>query len=499
MPYFKAKKLDFSSGHRPEVVLRESEARRYGIRKADVLKIVWKNKSFFAAVNYTDSKVEEGEIGFFREIWQDDKGKEADSARIAEVSLIKRPDSIKAIKKKLLGYPLNYKEIKAIIKDISDGLLGDIETTYFVASSFRGNFSDKELYHLTKAMVETGDRLKFKGIVVDKHSVGGLPGNRVTPILVAIMASLGFIIPKTSSRAITSPAGTSDTLEVFMPVCLDTDKIKKVVAKTGGCLVWGGALQIAPADDKIVKVSYPLVMEPYNKMIVSIMAKKVAMGIKYLVIDMPIGRNTKIKDKKAADMIEKKMQYIAGKFGIKLKVMVSRVIDPSGRGIGPSLEARDILRVWQQKANRPMDLEKKALKITAALMVLTGKFTEAEAKKAARENLRSRKAWEKAQEIIKAQGGNPDIDSEEIKLGAYQYQVKAVKDGRIAMYDNKAIIEFCRILGAPSIKQAGIYLDKVIGNKFKKGETLFTLFTDSSDRLDLAKAALKKGHILKIV
>jgi len=498
MPYFKAKKLDFSSGHHPEVVLREEEARRYGIRKADVLKIVWKKKNFFAAVNYTSSKVQEGEIGFFREIWQDDKGKEMNGAGIVEVSLIKRPDSIMAIKKKLLGSPLNYKEIKSIIKDISDGLLGDIETTYFVASSFRGNFSDKELYYLTKAMVETGDRMKFKGIVVDKHSVGGLPGNRVTPILVAIMASLGFTIPKTSSRAVTSPAGTSDTLEVFMPVCLETKDIKKVVAETGGCLVWGGALRIAPADDKIIKVSYPLVMEPYNKMIVSIMAKKVAMGIKYLVIDMPIGRNTKIKDKRAAEMIERKMQYIAGKFGIKLKVMVSRVIDPSGRGIGPSLEARDILRIWQQKKDRPLDLEKKALKITAALLVLTGKFNESDAQKAARENLRSLKAWEKAKEIIKAQGGNPDIDSEKIELGAYQYKVKAAKNGRIAMYDNKAIIEFCRILGAPSIKQAGIYLDKVIGNKFKKGETLFTLYADSPDRLDLAKAALKKGNILKI-
>jgi len=272
-----------------------------------------------------------------------------------------------------------------------------------------------------------------------------------------------------------------------------------VVAKTGGCLVWGGALKIAPADDKIIKVSYPLVMEPYNKMIVSIMAKKVAMGIKYLVIDMPIGKNTKIKHKQAAGMIERKMQYIANRFGIKLKVMISRVIDPSGHGIGPSLEARDILRVWQQKKDRPMDLEKKALKLTVALLVLTGKYTEEEATKAARENLRSLKAWEKAQEIIKAQGGNPNIDSEEIQLGAYQYPVKAIKSGRIAMYDNKAIIEFCRILGAPSIKQAGIYLDKVIGNKFKKGETLFTLYTDSSDRLDLAKAALKKGHILKIV
>lgn len=263
--------------------------------------------------------------------------------------------------------------------------------------------------------------------------------------------------------------------------------------------MWGGALRIAPADDKIIKVSYPLVMEPYNKMIVSIMAKKVAMGIKYLVIDMPIGRNTKIKDKKAADMIERKMQYIASKFGIKLKIMVSRVIDPSGRGIGPALEARDILRVWQQKKNRPMDLEKKALKITSALLALTGKFSETEAQKAARENLRSLKAWEKAKEIINAQGGNSNIDSEKIKLGAYQHKVKAVKNGRIAMYDNKAIIEFCRILGAPTIKQAGIYLDKVIGNKFKKGETLFTLYADSSDRLDLAKAALKKGNILKIV
>lgn len=198
-------------------------------------------------------------------------------------------------------------------------------------------------------------------------------------------------------------------------------------------------------------------------------------------------------------MIERKMQYIADKFGMKLKVMVSRVIDPSGRGIGPALEARDVLRVMQQKKDRPMDLEKKALKITVALLVLTGKFTEETAKKVARENLRSRKAWEKAQEIIKAQGGNPKIDSEDIKLGLYRYQVKAVKDGRIAMYDNKAIIEFCRVLGAPAIKQAGIYLDKVIGNKFKKGETLFTLFADSADRLELAKEALKKGNILKIV
>ncbi len=495
MPYFRAKKLDFASGHRPQVVIRESEARRYGIRTADVLKLEIGGKILFVGVDYTKSKVQEGEIGLFKEVWEKIKIKEG---QIAEVALIKRPESIMAIRKKLLGARLSYKEVLSVINDISDGFLGDIETTYFVASSFRGNFSDEELYFLTKAMVESGDKLKFKGIVVDKHSVGGLPGNRVTPILVPIIASLGFTIPKTSLRAITSPAGTADTAEVFMPVCLDFSMIRKTVAKTGGCLIWGGSLRIAPADDKIIKVSYPLAMEPYNKMIVSIMSKKVAMGIKYLVIDMPIGKNTKIKDKRAAEMIERKMQYLAGKFGMKLKVVVSKAIDPAGRGIGPALEARDVLRVLQQKKDRPIDLEKKSLKVASELLALTGKYTLEEAEKAAREELRSGRAWKKMQEIIKIQGGKPDIDSEGIELGKFKFKVKAKKDGRIAMYYNKMIGEFCRILGAPSVKTGGIYLDKVIGNTFKKGDTLFTLYAADSARLKLAKVALLKKSILKL-
>lgn len=495
MPYFSAKKLDLATGHRLQVVLRQTEARRYGIRAADILKLHSNGKIFFASVDYTNSKVQEGEIGLFKEIWENSRIK---NGQTMQVSLIKRPESIKAIQKKLLGKTLNYKEINSVVQDISDDLLGDIETTYFVASGFRGNFSELELYYLTKAMVEAGDRLHFKGVVVDKHSVGGLPGNRVTPILVPIVASLGFTIPKTSSRAVTSPAGTADTVEVFMPVCLDTKDIVKTVEKTSGCLVWGGALRIAPADDKIIKVSYPLAMEPYNKMIVSIMAKKVAMGIKYLVIDMPTGSKTKIRNEKAAQMIEKKMQYIANKFGMKLKVVASRATDPAGRGIGPALEARDILRVLQQKKDRPMDLEKKALKIAKELLVLTKRYSPDEAEKAARETLRSGKAWAKMQEIIKVQGGTSDIDSEDIELGKYRYKVKAKADGRIAMYDNKAIIEFCRVLGAPATKMAGIYLDKVVGNTFQKGDTLFTLYAATSGRLNLAKEALKKGSILKV-
>jgi len=495
MPIFRAKNLDFSSGRRMEAVLQEEEARRYGIRAADVLKVHCEKKSFFVRVNYTHSKVQEGEIGFFKEVWENLKIK---NRQLAEISLIKRPESIISIRKKLLGAKLSYKEIRAVIDDISEDLLGDIETTYFVASGFRGNFSDEELYFLTKAMVEAGDKLKFKGAVVDKHSVGGLPGNRVTPILVPIIASLGLTIPKTSSRAITSPAGTADTAEVFMPVCFKTSDIKKIVKKTNGCLIWGGSLNIAPADDKIIRVSYPLAMEPYNKMIVSIMAKKVAMGIKYLVIDMPIGSKTKVRNKFSAEMIERKMQYIAGKFGMKLKVIITRAIDPSGRGIGPALEARDILRVLQQKKDRPADLEKKSLRIASELLVLTGKYTAEEAQKAVREELRSGRAWKKMQEIIKIQGGKAEIDSEEIEQGKFRFEVKAKKTGRIAMYENKILAEVCRVLGAPANKFGGIYLDKVIGNTFKKGETLFTLYSGDSDRLEMAKAALRKKSIIKI-
>lgn len=495
MPFFKIKKLDFETGGRWVVVLREKEAQAYGIRMGDKLKLKWNNKETVVTANFTHSKVAEGEVGLFKEIWRHYKFMPGE---MIELSLLERPASIESIKRKLLGKELNYKEMYAIVKDIADYVLGDLEITYFVASGFARKFSNQELYYLTKSIAETGDILRLPGPVLDKHSVGGLPGNRTTMIVVPIIASLGFKIPKTSSRAITSAAGTADTMEVLSPVTFRMDEIREIVKKTGACIAWGGGTRIAPADDRIIKVSYPLSLEPYTKMIVSVMAKKVAMGIKYLVIDLPVGRTAKIHHLEDAKKIERKMKYLAKRFGIKIKVNINEALKPIGRGIGPALEARDVLRVLQRKEHRPLDLEEKSLELAGELLDLVGYSKKGDGYDAAAEALRTGKAWKKMQEIIRAQGGKANIDSEEIVLSDKILKVKAEKAGQIAGFDNLAIVAICRILGAPTCKVAGIYLNKVMGDKVRAGDTVFTMYGESKDRLELAEKALKKNKILTI-
>lgn len=173
--------------------------------------------------------------------------------------------AINAIRKKLVGKKLSYKDIYSIMDQISHKKLGDVLTTYFAASGFSKGFTDDEIYNLTKAMVETGQKLKFKGIVADKHSIGGIPGTRTTLIVIPIIAAAGFQIPKSSSRAITTPAGTADDMELLAPVNLSRQKIYSVVKQTNGCIVWGGSFNIAPADDEIIKVEEVLLFESYDK------------------------------------------------------------------------------------------------------------------------------------------------------------------------------------------------------------------------------------------
>ena len=205
-----------------------------------------------------------------------------------------KTQAINAITKKLTGKSLNYKEIYAIMDQIAQEKLGDVLTTYFAASGFSKGFSSEELYYLTKAMVETGEKLEFKGIVADKHSIGGVPGTRTSMIVVPIIAAAGFTIPKSSSRAITTPGGTADDFEILAPVNLTKNKIYSTVKKTNGCIVWGGSFNIAPADDVIIKVEEELLFESYDKILISIMAKKVAFGSTHVVIDLPYGESVKV-------------------------------------------------------------------------------------------------------------------------------------------------------------------------------------------------------------
>lgn len=493
--FLRAKPLDISTGYPWVTVVHEKDSRRFGLRAGDELNFKWKNRKTVVAVDITETLVRPGQIGLFKEIL---KHYEIKKDTLIELSLANRPRSVKAIQKKLLGKKLSYREIYSIISDIAEYRLGETEIAFFVASAFgHDKFSKEEIYYLTKAMAYTGKIFNFGKIVADKHSTGGLPGNRVTPIIVAIIGSYGITIPKTSSRAVTSVAGTADTFEVLAPVTFKSKEVEKIVKKIKACLVWG-AEKIAPADDRIIKVTYQLGIEPYSKMVISIMAKKVAMGITHLVLDIPVGPTTKIPTLKRAKQIEKLFLYLARKFNIKARVLIHRLVKgPVGQGIGPVLEARDILRVLQQKENRPRDLEEKSIWLAGNLLELVGKAKKGTGLYFARKALVNGQAWGKMQEIIRVQGGKP-VDSEELKLGKIKYDVKTEKEGRIIAVHNKNLVEICRLLGAPGDITAGAYLHKVVREPVKRGETLFTLYTNSILHLNLTKEALKKIWIYKI-
>jgi putative thymidine phosphorylase len=444
----------------------------------------------------THQSIRHGEIGLFDEVWKILKAKDGDPLQI---ELISRPPSVAAIKKKLLGKPLDEKGIYSIIKDIVDRQLTPIETTYFVASGYVKPYSLQELIWLVKAMAMTGETFTWgKRKVVDKHSVGGLAGNRTTMVVIPIIASLGLLIPKTSSRAITSPSGTADTMEVLAPVSFTGPQVKRIVSATGGCLIWGGGLSIAPADDLIIRVSRPLSLEPYDKMIVSIMAKKVAMGVTCLIIDMPYGPDTKIASLAVAQELAKKFRGVAKAFGITIKVKFDQASEPVGKGIGPALEARDVLRVLQQKEKRPRDLEAKAIGLAAELLELSKSCKPGAGKKIAEQELTSGRAWKKMQQIIRAQGGNPKVDANQLMRSAKTYRFVAKKSGKIIGINNRAVDEVARTLGAPDHALAGIYLHHKIGYHIKKGEKLLTLYSYSQDRLNLAIKAVALPYLIHL-
>ena len=408
--------------------------------------------------------------------------------------------AIESIQKKLLGKKLSYREIYAVMDEIAHEKLSDVLTTYFVASSFKEGYGPQELFYFTKAMVETGNKLKFKGVVADKHSVGGIAGTRTTMIIVPIIAAAGFKIPKISSRAITTPAGTADVMEAIASVEFTPQQITKIVDEVGGCIAWNGKLGIAPADDIIIRVEEPLSFESFDKIIISVMAKKVAAGTTHLVLDIPIGKTAKIHRFSEGENVARKFENLAHHFGIKVVCDVNETLEPAGRGIGPILEARDVLYVLEQKTDRPLRLEAKSLRLAGKLLDLCYKEKnihkngEDEAKKI----LESGTALKKFQEIVKVQGGDHKISSNTLTLAKNKFDFHSPTSGKIKDIDNHNLNTVAKILGAPHDKKAGIYLLKKLDHSVSKNEPIFTLYSEDKYRLKEAEATLRNLPIFKI-
>ena len=415
--------------------------------------------------------------------------------------------ALQAIRKKLVGKRLNYQEIFAIMDAIGHDRLSPILTTYFAASGYSKGFSDEEMYFLTKAMIESGEKLQFKGIVADKHSIGGVPGTRTTLIVIPIVAAAGFLIPKSSSRAITTPGGTGDDMEVLAPVTFSKEQIYKIVRAVNACIVWGGSVDIAPADDELIKVEEPLLFESFDKILVSIMAKKIAFGSNHIVIDLPYGAHVKVHRRIDAEVLKKKFEYLAKKFKVKLVVYLHDTNQPAGRGVGPLLETKEALKVLEQRPDRPCDLEEKAIILAGMLLDMCLKDSPKPLQERVKKEFGNGTKWatyilssghalKKMRDIIKAQGGNSAIISDDLKPGKFTYDVKAEKRGIVKEIDCKNVTALAKILGAPQQKKSGIYLHKKSGESVSIGDIVVTLYSESENNLKEAKDSLTNFPML---
>lgn len=403
-------------------------------------------------------------------------------------------DSLSSMRSKVYGHRLGAAALEAIVADVAAGRYADLHIAAFLSACAGGRMDLQETIDLTRAMVKVGDRIDWaRAPIADKHCVGGLPGNRTTPIVVAIVAAAGLTMPKTSSRAITSPAGTADVMETLTRVDLDLASMRRVVEREGGCLVWGGALTLSPADDILIRVERPLDLDSDAQLVASVLSKKIAAGASHAVIDIPVGPSAKVRSEQDAQRLELLLQQVASALDLKLRVLRTDGSQPVGHGVGPALEAHDVLAVLRGVDAAPTDLRQRALSLAGELLEFCGHSQPGEGHARAAWLLDSGAAWAKFQAICEAQGG-----LREPGLAPLREPVLAERDGYVAAMDSRRLARVAKLAGAPGSANAGLALHVRLGDRVQRGAPLFTLHAQAPGELAYAKQYLTTHSFLTL-
>jgi thymidine phosphorylase len=387
------------------------------------------------------------------------------------------PESTRFIRSKVYGHTLARDEYSAIMHDAVAGTLSDLDLTAFLTACASRDLDVTEMTALTLAMVDAGERLTWNSSpILDKHCVGGLAGNRTTPIVVAIVAACGGIIPKTSSRAITSPAGTADAMETLAPVDLPLGAMRRVVEREGGCIVWGGSVGLSPADDALIR------LDSDAQLVASVLSKKLSAGSTHVLIDMPVGPTAKVRSADSASSLGGKLIAVANVIGLSVRVHLSDGSQPVGRGIGPALEARDLLAVLERRPEAPCDLRERALELAGALLELGG-VRPGDGYTRAQRALDDGSALHKFEAICEAQGGRRIPPR-----APHQAVIAAPYDGVVSAIDNRLLSRLAKLAGAPRSPAAGVDLHVRAGTRVATGTPLATLHATTEGELEYAQA-----------
>lgn len=478
----RARRLGVDTYRQPVVFMRSDCAvcRSEGFQALTRVRVEGPTGSIVATLNVITSDVlAHGEAGLSEEAWDRLALDEGDALHVSHAPVL---DSFGHVRAKIYGNRLGLPALREVVRDIEAGLYPDVHIAFFLASCSGNALDVEEIASLTQAMIEVGERLEWDAaVVVDKHCIGGLPGNRTTPIVVAIAAAAGLTIPKTSSRAITSPAGTADVMATMTRVDLDLDEMRRVVDEQGGCLAWGGSVRLSPVDDLLIRVERAVDVDSEGQLVASVLSKKAAAGSTHVLIDIPWGPTAKVRSLEAAAALARDLDEVGRRVGLNVTTMLTDGTQPVGRGIGPALEAHDVLAVLRASPSAPPDLRSRALALAGPLLELGGAAETGRGLSEAERLLDSGAAWEKFRAICEAQGGFTEPPRASITE-----PVPAPKAGTVLGIDNRRLARAAKLAGAPADPAAGLFLEVAVGDQVELGQTLFTLHAESPGERDYA-------------
>lgn len=473
----KASALDSSDGR---VILHDADYRLLELSELERV-LVEAPRPLLVTVNRTQSLISPGTVSMPPELIRRSGLQEGDQV---ELSISQPPESVRLIRRSMDGKALEPHEIRSIVADVMDGRLTKAEVSAWLTAVQINGLGTHEVQELAMAMMETGCSLSFqRHPVFDFHSVGGVPGNKVTPIVVSIVAAAGLMLPKTSSRAISSACGTADFVEVFCDVSLNGSRLKEISERVGGVFAWGGAMNITPVSGHFIDVQYPLGIDPRSMMMASIMSKKMAMGADRLVMDIPTGPRTKVRDQEEALAYARQFIDLGKLLGIEVECAITDGSQPVGYAIGPALEARECIQTLEMDARMYM-VREKSCELAGMILEMGG---IANGRQEAQRILDSGRALAKFREIVAAQGGRPDLCSEHIRLGRFRWEMTSPRSGYILDIHNKQLVAVARAAGAPKDKGGGILLHRKLSERVEKGEPLMEIHADNLGKLERAK------------
>ena len=482
----KARLLDIDLG-RYQVLLHVEDAEALGVHAGDRVRVRAGDNAVIAVVETSKTAIQRGTLGVFTDVQHHFN---MDDGALLNVRPAEKPESVRTIKRKMRGDKLHKDEIDKLVADVVDGSLTDVELSAWVTSLEIHDMDMEEVEHLTRAMVKYGETLTFEeGVVFDKHSIGGVPGNKISLLIVPIVAAAGLRIPKTSSRAVTGAAGTADVMEVFGPVSLSGPEIRRITEEVGGVLCWGGGVNLAPADDIIIRVENPLAIDPRSQLLASVMSKKKAVGANKVVMDLPMGEGTKLPTLEDAKRIGRQFIDLGERLDMQVECAVTYGGQPVGKAVGCALEANEALAAMRGM-EAPKSLIEKSVAIAGIILEMGNVVGRGKGKARAEEILRSGEALRKFTQIVEAQGGR--VPKGDIALGKFQATLPSVDGGYVSAVKNKAIIHIARLAGSPKEHGAGVVLHHKRGDKVQPGEAIMTIYAESQFKLEQALGFARK-------